>query len=62
MGSDDQRMEKDNEKNIEEAGRTPEELLFVQYRGKCTEEYGMATRKIKTTTIIEATSREDAEK
>ena len=49
MGSEDQRMERDNEKNIEEdgskSGNQPQKkLLFMQYRGKCTEEYAMALR------------------
>ena len=62
MGSEDQRMERDNEKNIEEdgskSGNQPQKkLLFMQYRGKCTEEYAMALRRLQAPCTVVMTTR-----
>ena len=62
MGSEDQRMEKENAKSGEEAGsqsasKPQKKLLFVQYRGKCTEEYAMALRRLQAPCTVVMTTR-----
>ena len=62
MGLDDKEMERDNQASADEArsqpaNQPPKKLLFVQYRGKCTEDYANALRKLEAPCTVVMTTR-----
>ena len=62
MGLDDKEMERDNQASADEArsqpaNQPPKKLLFVQYRGKRTEEYANALRKLEAPCTVVMTTR-----